>query len=185
MKKSIWKLSLPYLKKGKRKDFVLHTKGVLRSMKLLLKKEKGDKNILIPAAILHDTGWSNVPIKLQLSENKKDKIKALEQHIEMALPIVHKVLVLCNFNKKQIGKIADIIIAHKFKNPRDLNKRLLIDADTLSDIFKEQFYSDVKAYEKSPKEMLHFRKQNNFYTKTAKIIFEKELKKREKEIKNL
>jgi hypothetical protein len=185
MEKNIWKLSLPYLKKGKKKNFVIHTEGVLKAMKLLLKREKGNKNLLLPAAILHDTGWSNVPIKLQLSKHEKDKIKALEQHIRMALPIVQNILSRCNFNKKQIEKIADIIIAHKFKNPRDLNKRLLIDADTLSDVFKEQFYSDAKAYKISPKEMLRFRKQNKFYTKTAKIIFEKELIKRENEIKNL
>ena len=52
----IWKLALPYLKKGRRKNFVIHTQGVIKAMELLLKKEKEDKDTLIPAAILHDTG---------------------------------------------------------------------------------------------------------------------------------
>jgi hypothetical protein len=36
----IWKLALPYLKKGRRKNFVIHTQGVIKAMELLLKKEK-------------------------------------------------------------------------------------------------------------------------------------------------
>ena len=68
--KKIWRLTLPYLKKGRRKDFIIHTKGVVKVLEMLLKKEKGDRNILIPAAILHDVGWAMVPLNLQKSNNK-------------------------------------------------------------------------------------------------------------------
>jgi len=177
----IWKLTVPYLRRGRRKDFVLHTKGVIKAMELLLKQEKGDKNILIPAAILHDVGWSKVPLNLQMSNIETEKMKALKLHLKYAPPIIEEILIKCGYNKNQIKKIIGIVLAHKFKNPRRLDKRLLIDVDTLSDAFKEQFSSDVKAYKTTAEELYNFRKNNKFYTKTARIIFNKELNERRKE----
>lgn len=83
--------------------------------------------------------------------------------------------------RKKIKTISDIVLAHKFQNPKDLSKRLLIDADTLSDTFKEQFYKDCKEYKLSPKSLYEIRKNNRFYTKTARTIFKKELAKRRRE----
>jgi HD superfamily phosphodiesterase len=177
----IWELALPYLKKGKRKDFVLHTKGVIRAVESLLKEEKGDANILIPAAILHDVGWAKVPTKLQMSDAETEKTEALELHLEYAVPIIEEILAECGYNKSFSKKIADVVLAHKFKNPRRSDKRLLIDADTLADVFKEQFASDIEAYKTTAKRLFGFRSRNKFYTKTAKSIFQKELDKRKKE----
>jgi len=86
------------------------------------------------------------------------------------------------YNKKQVKTIIDIVLAHKFKNPKSLDKKLLIDADTLSDVFKEQFYGDCKAYKLSPEILYNIRKNNKFYTKTAKAIFDKELENRRNEL---
>ncbi len=180
----IWKLAKPYLEKGKMKNFVLHTKGVVKAMELLLQKENGDIDILIPAAILHDVGWAKVPATLQKSNNKKKQIQAQKLHIKYAPKIVKKILSKTKYNEKQIKTIIEIIVAHKFKNPIKLDKRLLIDADNLSDVFKKQFYSDVESYNVTPEQNYNFRKNDNsFYTKTAKIIFDKELKKRKQEFK--
>ena len=64
---------MPYLKSGVRKDFVLHTKGVIKAVEMIVKMGgKGDERLLVPAAILHDVGWSNISRKLQKSKNKKD-----------------------------------------------------------------------------------------------------------------
>ena len=180
--KKIWKLAIPYLKKGIRKDFLVHTKGVVKAMKLLLKKEKGDPNILIPAAILHDVGWAKVPAKLQKSKDKKEVRKAMELHLKYAVPIIKEILGKVGYKRNQIKKVVEIVLSHKYHNPRRHDKRLLIDADNLSDIFKDQFYSDCRVYKISPKEFLKIRRENKFYTKTAQEIFQKELKKREKEI---
>ena len=178
----MWKSAFPYLKKGERKNFVIHTKGVIQAMELLLLQEKGNKDILIPAAILHDIGWYSVPVYLQKSKEAKKQKKALELHIKNAPPIIKKILKKAGYEEIKIKKIINIVTAHKFKNPKKLDKQLLIDADTLSDIFKEQFYEDYKNYKTSPEDNLNFRKNNNFYTKTAKGIFNKELKKRKEEI---
>lgn len=179
--KKILELAVPLLKRGKRRDFVLHTKIVIENLKLLLKHKKGDENILIPAAILHDIGWSRVPLGLQKSNDKAKKIKALKLHLEYAPLIIEEILTKCGYNKNQIKKIINIVLAHKFKKPRELDKQLLIDADTLSDAFKEQFYSDAKKYKRTFEELYKFRKNNQFYAKIARIIFNKELEKRKKE----
>ena len=66
---NIWELAKPYLEKGVKKDFILHTTCVVKAMELLLEHEKGDESLLIPAAILHDVGWSKVPQDLQKSSD--------------------------------------------------------------------------------------------------------------------
>ncbi len=179
--KEIWKLAVPYLKKGKRKDSVVHTKGVIKAMEILLKQEKGDPDILIPAAILHDIGWSKVSVKLQMSNNKDEKIESLKLHIKHAPLLIKEILTKIGYNDSQIKKVISIVVSHKFQDPKNLDKRLLIDADTLSDAFKEQFWSDVKSYNNTPKGLYEFRKKNKFYTKIAKEIFNRELKERKRE----
>ena len=188
--RKIWELAEPYLKEGVIKDFVLHTEGVVRATEMILKKEKGDEDILIPAAILHDVGWAKVPPKLQnvkdrKENNKKIIRKALELHIEFAPEIINKILTELKYDRKIIKRIIDVVYDHKFKNPRDINKRILIDADTVGCIFREQFYSDMKSYENTARESYEHRKSDDtFYTKTAKEIFEREMKKRKREVSN-
>ena len=178
----IWREAAVYLRQAQKKDFVLHTRWVVKSMEMLLEREGGDRRVLITAAILHDTGWSEVPLELQAAIEGEMAGRALVLHLKNSVPIARKILKDHGFTKKEINKIIDIILSHKFKNPRNLEKRLLIDADTLSDIFKEPFYADAKYYKKTPKQLLEFRKQNHFYTKTARAVFDRELEKRAKEI---
>ena len=109
----------------------------------------------------------------------------MKLHIKFAPAIIKKILQSLNYQTTQINKIIEIVKAHKFKNPRKLDKRILIDADQLSDAFKEQFYSDVKSYNSTPCKLYNFRMNDNkFYTQTAKNIFIKQMKQRKRELKN-
>ena len=182
IEKRIWALALPHLRKGVRKDFVLHTKAVSRALKLLLRREKGDEDILIPAAILHDVGWSTVPVYLQKAKDEKRVKEAMHRHLEDSVPIIKDILAAVSFDKKRTNKVIEIVLAHKFRSPRNIDKRLLIDADTLSDVFKEPFYTDAKQYNVDPDDFYQIRKKNTFYTQTARDIFRRELKKRAREI---
>ena len=183
---NIWELAVKYLKKGLNKNFIIHTEGVVMAMELILKKEKGDPDILIPAAMLHDVGWANVPKKYQRATNKEDKLRGMKLHIESAPEIIKKILQSVNYKAFQINEIIDIVQAHKFKKPRRLSKKMLIDADQLSDAFKEQFYSDVKVYKSTPEKLYNFRiKDNNFYTKVAKDIFLEQMRQRRKEFEGV
>ncbi|MFA6249967.1 MAG: HD domain-containing protein [Candidatus Shapirobacteria bacterium] len=180
--KNIWNLAVKYLEKGINKDFVIHTEGVVKAMKLILKKEKGNPDILIPAAMLHDVGWAKVPKKYQCTTNKTDKLQGMKLHIKFAPEIIREILKSLNYNVFQINEIIDIVKAHKFKNPKKLSKQILIDADQLSDAFKKQFYSDAKAYKMTPENNYYIRiKDNNFYTKVAKDIFLEQMGQRRKE----
>lgn len=174
--------ALPYLRKGKKKDLVVHTQGVIYAMELLLKAEEGDPALLYPSAILHDVGWSAVPVDLQTTTDKQNARKGMELHLSESVPIVKKILRDLNYQQKEIQRISDIIVSHKYKRPRNINKQLLIDADTLSDIFKEQFYTDAKAYCVTVQRMLSIRSDNQFYTQTAKVIFMREYKSRQVEV---
>ncbi len=184
----IWNLALPYLEKGKMKNFVVHTEGVVESMKMILAKEKADKDILIASAILHDVGWAHVPAKLQKKDSWKNKPKlreAMELHLKYSEPIIRKILNELKYQKKDINHIVDIVKDHKYKNPVKKEKRFLIDADNLSDILKDQFWSDIKVYQVNSAEHFELRKLNKFYTKTAQNIFDRELKKRKKELNSI
>jgi hypothetical protein len=177
-----WNLALPYLKKGKMKDFVIHTQGVVKAMELLIGQESEDSDILIPAAILHDVGFSKVPIALQTNSDLDMKREAQRQHLVFAKNIIESILSKVGYSDVIINKIVDIVEAHKFTDPRELDRRLLIDADNLSDCFKDQFYSDVKMYKSTPDQVYNYRLNNEYYTKTAKKIADQELKERFKEI---
>jgi len=176
-------LAIPYLSKVKRKNYVLHTETVTLAMELILEKEKGNPDILIPAALCHDLGWYDVPLKYQKPIlSKEDKIEGLKLHIKYNPSLTRNVLDQVGYSKNKIEKIIEIIQAHKFVEPDTLEKKLLIDADTLSDVFKDQLYADAKAYQRTPREMLEFRSQNKYHTQTANEIFQRELKSREREI---
>ena len=106
----------------------------------------------------------------------------MQLHLTLSIPIIERILKKESFDKGRIQTIIDIILAHKFTKPEDMNQKLLIDADTLADVFKDQFYSDCEAYEISPDMLYHIREKNRFYTDTAREIFRRKLSKRKIEL---
>ncbi len=181
----IWELAIPYLKKGIMKDFVVHTQGVVKSMELLVANEGGDEDILIPAAILHDVGFSKISKDLQTNADLSKKREAQRQHLVLAKDIIQEILEKVGYKQADIDKVVGIVEVHKFHDPKELEKQLLIDADNLSDVWSEQFYADIKAYNHTPERVYVFRTRNTYYTKTAKKIAEIEMAKRLKEVQEL
>lgn len=181
----IWDLAVPYLKKGTMKDFITHTKHVVKSMELLIKNEGGEERILIPSAILHDVGFSKIDKKLQSSKKLEEKREAQRQHLVLAKDIIQEILGKSGYNQNDIDRIVGIVEEHKFHDPEEKEKQLLIDADNLSDVWKEQFYSDIKAYGHTPERVYIFRTKNEYYTKTARNFAKKEMAKRLREVQEL
>jgi hypothetical protein len=177
----VWSLTVPYLEKGVVKDLVVHTEGVVKAMELLLAEEEGDKFLLLPAAILHDVGWSKVPVDLQKRRDKEGVKMALELHLEYASPVIREILTKLRYGSDKIDRIVEVVKAHKFQDPSELEKQLLIDADSLSDCFREQFYSDARSYVLSPEKLYEFRLTNKFYSPVARRIFDREMEERRKE----
>jgi len=186
--RTVWAGAAPLLRQGQRKDFVLHTQGVTRGMGIIASSETALARILLPAAILHDVGWSKVDSRLQMSDLPSEKELALRLHISYAPDIIASILCGTGYSSHEIDRIIDIVMAHKFQAPSETAKRLLIDADGLSDIFKPQFWSDVRSYRSGPLNLLAFRRQQKitaepFFTERAATIFAQEAQKREAEIK--
>lgn len=178
----IFELAKPYLKQGRMKDFIVHTEGVVEAMELIIAKEGGDPQILIPSAILHDVGFSKVPKELQTNADFSKKREAQRQHLIFAKEIIDEILTKAGYSRQRINQIIEIVEAHKFQEPEEFYKRLLIDADNLSDVFKEQFYADVKSYGRTSAQVYQFRTENKYYTKAAQNIAEKEMRLRLQEI---
>lgn len=180
--KKIWELAMPYLQQGTMKDFVVHTNNVVKAMELLISGEGGEENILIPAAILHDVGFSKVAKDLQTNAEMSKKREAQRQHLVFAKEIIEEILNRIGYNRRDITKVIDIVSAHKFSDPKELDKRMLIDADNLSDTFKDQFVADAKSYGCSFKQLYKYRTENKYYTQTAQKIADENMKQRHKEI---
>jgi len=104
----IWEIAKPLLKEGIRKDYILHTKGVVRAMELLLEKEKSNEDIMIPAAILHDVSWSKVPAEIQEDIRYEDNIEIGEKmHIESVPLLVTNILEMVDYPKTKIKKMKE------------------------------------------------------------------------------
>lgn len=180
----IWEKVKKPLSEATMKDFVLHSQMVEKAMREIIAGEGGDPDILIPAAILHDIGWSKVDTELQCAQDPESRHKAMVAHIENAPALIKNILSELNYDKDKIERIVDLVVAHKFTDPEDKDKQKLIDADTLSDTYKESFWSDIKSYDRVPKDMWDHRSKNTFYTTTARSIFGKQLNNRLEEIQH-
>ncbi|MBD3362682.1 HD domain-containing protein [Candidatus Dojkabacteria bacterium] len=183
--KNLWDIVKNKLNGIGKKDYVLHSKMVTRAMEEIIEGEGGNPDILIPAAMLHDIGWINVPRKFQFAKTHKDKIEAEKQHLEKAVPLIKKILQELQYSKSKIYQIIHVVTNHKSKKPGgDKNIECMVDADNLSDTYKESFYSDAVAYNVTPQEALEFRSKNSFFTETANQIFRNQLQIRKEEIEN-
>ncbi len=167
---------MPYLEKGMMKDFVIHTQGVTKAMEILIEGEGGDESILIPSAILHDVGFSKVSKELQTNSDLEKKREAQRQHLVFAGDIIQEILEKVDYNQKDIDHIKNIVASHKFQDPEESEKRMLIDADNLSDTFREQFLADVKSYGITPEQTYEYRTRNTYYSNTAKKVAEENMK---------
>ncbi len=181
MEEELLKIAKKYLDKGLNKNFYIHTLGVLRAAKDILRFEKGDVDIVIPAAIFHDTGWALVPIEYQGNSDPEKTRIGMKMHLEKGAEVAGEEMRKLEYDNNLITNIQDIIKLHKFASPEDINARILIDADNLSDIYSDQFKSDLTSYKKTPKEMLKHRSKNTFYSEYAREVFEVEFKKRKAE----
>jgi len=177
----IWQLTTPYLKQGVMKDFVFHTQNVVKAMGMLLEGEGGDERILMPAAILHDVGFSKVDVMLQTTtmENKRE---GQRQHLIFCKDIIQEILGKVGYNQKDIDRIIGIVEVHQFHKPEEKEKQMLIDADNLSDVMPGAMQADAISYKNTPENVFEIRTKNTYYSKTAQEIFKREMIERKKEL---
>ncbi|MCP4051211.1 MAG: HD domain-containing protein [bacterium] len=114
----------PFLISGRSFDLV-HTEEALYELIQFLKLEKNKKlncNILIPAMIFHDCGWSKVPKKiLNMSYgNVKNDNPGKIIHQVKGASIAKKILKNINYDSKLIDEICHIVSVHD--NPKEYKK---------------------------------------------------------------
>lgn len=135
-----------------------HAKRVLSFSEELLKSERGDWDIVIPASILHDVG-------IKIAEDKYASPAGHYQEQE-GPPIARALLDKVGFKKEAIDEICQIIAHHH--SPGEINTqnfKVLYDADWLVNLKDEV---DVK-----DKEKLSAMIDKIFLTETGKKIAEK------------
>lgn len=172
--KQIWELAKPHLNT---RSNDLHTKVSTELAIRLLKGEGGDEDIVIPAILLHDTGWICI--------SEEDQLKAYGPHAnapEVTLrhekegaKIADEILEKVEYDKEKIQEIIDIIDGHDSRQEAlSLNDSLVKDADKLSRYDKGMLAAwDKKLKLDDPVSAFkHLKEQIEvwFFTDTAKKI---------------
>jgi HD superfamily phosphohydrolase YqeK len=143
----LFELATPWLDTRKND---IHTEMATQYAYLLLEKEKGDEEIVIPAIILHDVGWKKVPEELHLKAfgPKATMPKVRRVHEVEGVKIARKILEKINYDQEKIKEILKIIEGHDSREePISLNDKLVKDADKLWRYSKEGFQINRKRYE--------------------------------------
>ena len=127
----IWDLARPYLNTRKND---IHTEISTGLAQQLLVQEGGEEDIVMPAIILHDVGWKEVPEDIQskafgpkMSMPEWNRVHEVEG-ARIAGDILRKV----NYHEDKILEIQEIIEGHDSrKDPVSLNDSIVKDADKL------------------------------------------------------
>ena len=153
----------------------------------LLEQEGGDEDIVIPAIILHDTGWKRVPSELHLKAfGPKVTEPGLNRlHEVEGVKIAQEILQKLKYDALKTDKILEIIDGHDSRTtPVSLNDMIVKDADKLWRYTSSGFCIDVERFGESHEEGLDRLRSNLdgwFFTVTAKEIAADKLSRRAKE----
>jgi HD superfamily phosphodiesterase len=150
----IWQSAKAYLDTRKND---IHTETSIRLAFTLIEKEGGDKDIVIPAIILHDVGWKEVPESLHL-QSFGPKAMSLEltkiheaKGVKIARDILHRVC----YDEGKIEEILEIIDGHDTRwGAISLNDKIVKDADKLWRYTREGFQIDAERFGENDNELL-------------------------------
>ena len=167
--RQIWAASLKYLERGRPGD-VEHTRRVVAYGKALLAKESGDPRVVVPALILHDTGWSKVDFSDFVDAPVVDKkdTASVRLHMYHGADIAREVLDAVGWDPAVTQQITDIIAVHdapdKIKALHDLDATLAFEADWLDKYGEasQKRYSEIFSDEGKIEELNRYLEENKF-----------------------
>lgn len=148
--RDLFQSALPFLNT---RNNLIHTYIVYQYACALLKKEPGDPEIVLPASILHDVGWSTIPATDQLKGfGPKISDKTLKRKHEVeGVAIAKNVLKSVQYEASLTKRILDIIDGHDTnevsKSPEDA---IVKDSDKLWRYSEAGFRIDVERFEMEP-----------------------------------
>jgi HD superfamily phosphodiesterase len=130
----IWELALPY---QDQRDDPGHAEVSLGFARELVKLENGNEDVIIPAIILHDVGWSQLVKERRMlifdkDTNDEDKKVLQLEHEREGVRIAREILQIVNYPEELIPEILEIISGHDTrKGFISRNEGLTRDADKL------------------------------------------------------
>ncbi|MDO8623636.1 MAG: hypothetical protein Q7R52_05315 [archaeon] len=142
----IWNLALPYQDKRGDKG---HAEITLKYAIRLLKSEKGNKDIVIPAIILHDTGWSQLSeiegrVIFDADATKEAKLSVRYKHQDAGVKISRKILNSIDYPTSMVDEVLEIVSQHDTREGFfSKNEGLVRDSDKLWRFSKIGFNADL------------------------------------------
>lgn len=128
--REIWRLAAPHLRVRSNDAHTLYAYGIARA--LCEAVPDADAGIALPAILLHDTGWSQVPEDLVLraiSPSGGDPELVLLHEREGAR-IAERILSELGYERDRIDEIVDIVLTHdSMKEAKSTNDAVVKDAD--------------------------------------------------------
>ena len=185
----IWEIALPY---QDQRDDPGHAEVTLGYARSLLESDHGDEDIVIPAIILHDVGYSQLPKERRLKvfdRSLKDEERTVVQmeHEKAGVELARELLKEADYPPEFVEEILEIISQHDTrKGFISQNEGLVRDSDKLWRFSKRGF----EAGEKRMKPGEDFKwadieasidKADYFYSDTSKRMARQELAARKAE----
>jgi HD superfamily phosphodiesterase len=174
----IWQVAKSYLDMRKND---IHTEICINLAFKLIEREGGDKDIVIPAIILHDVGWKEVPEGLHLKAFGPNAVslELTKIHEARGVKIAKSILQMVHYDEEKIEEILEIINGHDTRRGAiSLNDKIVKDADKLWRYTKEGFQIDQTRFEENYNEILDRLRSGVdtwFFTDSAKRIAMEEL----------
>jgi len=184
----MWRRAKPYLNT---RENDIHTEISIRFAAVLLQKEGGDEDVVMPAIILHDVGWIRIPEEEQHRGYGPEiqSPRVVKKHELEGVQIAKGILEAVDHNKEKIAEILEIIEGHDSRKESDsINESIVKDADKLWRFSREGFTIDCDRFNLKPAERAQKKDldiDKIFFTESAKQIARKEIKERLKESKSM
>ncbi len=181
----LFDLARPYLSVRSNQE---HTERSFSFAKELLKHLGGRKEIVFPAIILHDVGWSAVPEELHLQAfgPKQSDLSINRIHEVEGAKIAGKLLQEVTLSNEEREEICRIIENHDSgQEPLTLEEKIVKDADKLFRFSPRGFSIDAQRFGLNPRDYWHKLnqfKEDWFFTELGKTFASRELGKIEQQL---
>jgi HD superfamily phosphodiesterase len=180
----IWELALPYQDK---RDDAGHAEVTLKYARELVRLENGDEDVIIPAIILHDIGYSQLEKERRMlifdkDASAEDRRSVQLEHQKESVKLARNILRAVNYPGKLTEEILEIVSQHDTREGFiSKNEGLVRDADKLWKTSKEGRAAaeargkpiDESRFKKAEE---NINKPNYIYSETARQMAEAELK---------
>lgn len=176
--REIWERAKPYLRVRDNDAHTIYAYGLARA--LCDANPEADPEVVLPAILLHDTGWSQVPEELVLraiSPSGGDRELVLwheREGVRIAAEILGEVRGAAGTAPEIVAEVCDIISQHdSMKAAKSLNDAIVKDADKLwrlsphgIDVVMDWFGLDRAAANR----LCSWRVHDHLHTEAAKLM---------------